>query len=61
MTLEQRFQRVYTNLPLTERVRCCVVYKNEPMSWRLVRIYVDKHHKIAEPILEIMGNSLKLI
>ena len=52
MNKKQRFYKVYSNLPLNIREEIIIVYKDEPMSWKVAKLYIDENTKQGKEILE---------
>ena len=55
-----KFQKIYANLPLSQRNEIVVVIDNEPLTWNAARIEVDNDTKKGKQILEILV-KLKII
>ncbi|MDP1722347.1 MAG: hypothetical protein Q8L37_03990 [Candidatus Gottesmanbacteria bacterium] len=52
MTLQERFYKVYNNLPLNLREEVIVVLDNEPITWKVAKLEVDQDTKLSRIILE---------
>ncbi|MHA1372506.1 MAG: hypothetical protein ACTSRA_22635 [Promethearchaeota archaeon] len=52
MDKKQKFYKVYSNLPLNIREEIVVVYNDEPISWKVAKLYIDENTKSGEEILE---------
>ena len=60
MDKKQKFEKVYANLPLSLREEIIVVINNEPISWKVAKLYIDENTKLGNEILEKM-KMLKII
>ena len=54
MDKKQRFYKVYSNLPLNLREEIVIVYKDEPVSWKVAKLYIDEDTKAGREILDKM-------
>ena len=54
MNKKQSFYKIYSNLPLNIREEIVIVYNDEPISWKVVKLYVDEDTKSGKEILEKM-------
>lgn len=52
MNKKDRFYKVYNNLPLNLREEVIVVVKEDAITWRLAKLYIDENTKLGEEILE---------
>ena len=60
MSSKERFYKVYANLPLGLREEIILVIDDQPMSWKVAKMEIDKETKMAEKILGKL-EALKLI
>lgn len=42
----------HPNIPLNERENVCCVIGDEPISWKLAKLYIDQKSDIGKKILE---------
>lgn len=54
MDNKQRFYKVYSNLPFNLREEIVIVYKDEPVSWKVAKLYIDENTKSGREILDKM-------
>lgn len=52
MTLKDRFYRIYNNLPLNLREEVVLVLNDEPITWRVARLEIDRDTMLSKVILE---------
>lgn len=52
MNKEQRFYKIYSNLPLNLREEVVAVIENEPLTWQVAKLEIDGKTKLGEEILE---------
>lgn len=60
MSKKERFYKVYANLPLNLRDEIVAVVNNEPITWRVAKLEIDKSTKIGDLILDKL-DSMKII
>ena len=60
MHKKQKFFKIYANLPLSLREEIVVVINNEPISWKVAKLYIDENTKLGDEILEKI-DMLKII
>lgn len=60
MDKKQRFYKIYSNLPLNLRNEIVVVINNEPLTWKVTKLYIDEDTKLGEEILAKL-ERLKII
>ena len=52
MDLQERFYKVYNNLPLGTRDEIVLVINNEPITWKVAKLEVDNKTPISKEIME---------
>ena len=55
-----RFYKVYSNLPLNLRSEIVIVIDNQPISWNVAKLEIDKNTKLGDTILEKL-EALRII
>ena len=60
MNLKEKFYKTYNNLPLALRDEIILVIKNEPVTWKVVRLEIDNDTPLSKEILEKL-DALKII
>lgn len=60
MSKKERFYKVYANLPLNLRDEIVAVVNNEPITWKVAKLEIDKSTKIGDLILDKL-DSMKII
>jgi len=60
MPKEERFYKVYSNLPLNLRDEIVIVIEDDPISWRVAKLEIDNDTKIGKTILDKL-EGLKII
>lgn len=60
MDKKERFNKIYANIPLNLRDEVIIVIENEPISWKVARLYVEENTKLGELILKKL-EELKVI
>lgn len=49
---DHKFHKIYPNIPLNERENICCLVDDEPISWKLAKLYIDQKSDIGKKILE---------
>lgn len=52
MSLQERFYKVYNNLPLNLRDEVILVINDEAITWKVARLEIDQNTKLSKTILE---------
>jgi hypothetical protein len=52
MSLQERFYKVYNNLPLNLRDEVILVINDESITWRVARLEIDQNTELSKTILE---------
>ena len=52
MKLEERFYKVYSNLPLGVREETILVVNDDPITWKVAKLEIDNKTPISKHILE---------
>ena len=60
MSKKERFYKVYANLPLNLRNEIVAVVNDEPITWRVAKLEIDKSTKIGDLILDKL-DSMQII
>lgn len=60
MDLKEKFYKTYNNLPLALRDEIILVIKDEPVTWKVVRLEIDNNTPLSKEILEKL-DTLKVI
>lgn len=54
MDKKAKFYQIYADLPLGSRDEIVVVFENEPVTWRVVKIEVDNNTIKSNQILDLL-------
>lgn len=57
---KQKFYKIYSNLPLNLRDEIVIVINNEPLTWKVAKLYIDEDTKLGKEILAKL-EELKII
>lgn len=60
MNLQEKFYKIYNNLPLNLREEVILVINNEPIAWKVAKLEIDQNTKLSLEILEKLS-ALKII
>lgn len=52
MDMKARFQQIYANLPLNQRVEIIVVVDDEPFTWNSAKIEIENDTEKGKQILD---------
>ena len=52
MSLQERFYKVYNNLPLNLRDEVILVINDETITWKVARLEIDQNTELSKTILE---------
>ncbi|OGD56774.1 hypothetical protein A2V71_01475 [Candidatus Berkelbacteria bacterium RBG_13_40_8] len=52
MDRKQRFNQIYANLPISSREEIILVINDEPITWKVARLYIEQDTKLGEEILQ---------
>lgn len=53
-SLKTKFQKIYANLPLSQRQDVVVVIDNEPLSWNAANLEIDQDTIKGQQILDLL-------
>lgn len=53
-SLKTKFQKIYANLPLSQRHEVVIVIDNEPLSWNVANLEIDQDSDKGKEILETL-------
>lgn len=57
MNKQQRFYKIYSNLPINLREEVIAVIDNEPLTWKVAKLEIDGKTKLGEEILEKLASQ----
>ena len=60
VNLEDRFYKVFSNLPLGVREETILVINDDPISWKVAKLEIDNKTPLSKQILEKLA-ALKFI
>jgi len=46
------FHKLYPNLPINERENVCCIIDNEPVSWKLAKMYIERNTEEGAKIIK---------